>query len=66
MQAGGVAPLATVSLPSVVDAVEVCLGSRSVIRGARPKDLVGGRQGWYAVSGAVLTTTGSVCSVVKK
>ena len=42
------------------------LGSRSVIRGARPKDLVGGRQGWYAVSGAVLTTTGSVCSVVKK
>ena len=42
------------------------LGSRSVILGARPKDLVGGRQGWYAVSGAVLTTTGSVCSVVKK
>ena len=42
------------------------LGSRSVIRGARPKDLAGGRQGWYAVSGAVLTTTGSVCSVVKK
>ena len=36
MQAGGVAPLATVSLPSVVDAVEVCLGSSSVIRGARP------------------------------
>ena len=66
MQAGGVAPLATVSLPSVVDAVEVCLGSSSMIRGARPKDLAGGRQGLYAVSGAILTTTGSVCSVVKK
>ena len=66
MQAGGVAPLATVTLPSVVDAVEVCLGSSSVILGARPVDLAGGRQGLYAVSGAVLTTTGSVCSVVKK
>ena len=36
MQADGVAPLATVSLPSVVDAVEVGLGSRSLILGARP------------------------------
>ena len=40
MQAGGVAPLATVSLPSAVDAVEVSLGSRSVIRGAQPMDHV--------------------------